>query len=77
MLKKATSQFMLLSIHACCSGLGVSGEGPENVGRIRSGAWELLQRAEHRSKISTEAVARLWRDKQGPTSHARWFDSGG
>lgn len=44
---------------------------------IRSGAWELLQRAEHRSKISTEAVAQLWRDKQGPTSHARWFDSGG
>lgn len=37
---------------------------------VRRGTWESLQRAEHRSEISTYATAQLWRDKQGPTSHA-------
>lgn len=37
---------------------------------IRRGTWESLQRAEHSSEISTHATAQLWRDKQGPTSHA-------
>lgn len=37
---------------------------------IRRGAWKSMQRAEYRSEISTYASAQLWRDKQGPTSHA-------
>lgn len=49
MLKKATSQFVLLSIHACCSGLGVSGEGPENVGSDKE--WCLGAFAESRAQI--------------------------